>query len=560
MQGSIKSKLVVLGFVALLGQTVLAGSSLWVNAILKESFSFAEMRGEQLAAVEEMRRETLTIMLAAMDSIIDKDEGKIQSERMQNMTRGLGVMEAGVKTLAKYADTVEEKSLAAELDKSIIQLKAGVTGTLVKAIESKADDAAFDEIDDILDKYGNGTSELLEKFEKSLKAELAEAKAEEHDWLDRLTQINTITYLITAALMILGLFITGGSIIRPINALTATMRRLAEGERNAEIPALDQKDEIGEMARTVDVFKRNAIEMDRMKEEQEQQKRRSEEEKTRSMHSLADGFDRSVRTIVNEVSASATELEDTAQGMSNIADETQQQATAVAAASEEASSNVQTVAAAAEELSSSISEISRQVSQSTRVAQGAAKEAERANAMVQGLAEAASKIGEVVHLINDIASQTNLLALNATIEAARAGDAGKGFAVVANEVKSLANQTAKATDEISQQISAVQGATQDAVSAIESITKVIGEVNEISTAIASAVEEQGAATQEIARNVQQASGATAEVSSHIGGVTQGAQKTGTSANHVLKAAEALSKQSAHLRQEVDRFLAGIRAA
>ncbi|MBF0354251.1 MAG: HAMP domain-containing protein [Alphaproteobacteria bacterium] len=560
MRGSIKAKLVMLGIVALLGQTVLAGSSLWVNSILKESFSFAEMRGEQLAAVEQMRRETLTIMLAAMDSIIDKDEGKIQPERMQNMTRGLGAMEAGVKTLAKYADTAEEKSLAQELDKSITQLKAGVTGTLVKAIESKAEDAAFDEIDDILDKYGNGTSELLEKFEKSLKAELAEAKAEEHDWLDRLTQINTITYLVTVALMILGLFITGGSIIRPINALTATMRRLADGERNAEIPALDQKDEIGEMARAVDVFKRNAIDMDRMKVEQEHQKLVAEEEKNRSMHTLAEGFDRSVRTIVNEVSASATELEDTAQGMSSIADETQQQATAVAAASEEASSNVQTVAAAAEELSSSISEISRQVSQSTRVAQGAAKEAERANAMVQGLAEAASKIGEVVHLINDIASQTNLLALNATIEAARAGDAGKGFAVVANEVKSLANQTAKATDEISQQISAVQGATKDAVGAIESITKVIGEVNEISTAIASAVEEQGAATQEIARNVQQASGATAEVSSHIGGVTQGAQKTGASANHVLTAAEALSKQSAHLRQEVDRFLAGIRAA
>ncbi|MBF0267046.1 MAG: HAMP domain-containing protein [Alphaproteobacteria bacterium] len=560
MQGTIKSKLITLGVVAILGQSVLAGSILWVNSILKESFAFAEMRGSQLAAVEEMRREILAIMLGAMDSIIDKDEGKIQPERMKDMTDGLSKLSEGAKSLQVYADTAEEKQLAAGLESSVAELKTGITGNLVKAIESRAGEDAFAEIDDILDKTGDGIADNLARFEQSLRGEMDEAKKEQDGWLGRLTLISSLTYVVTALLMIVGLVITAGAIIRPVNALTKSMRRLADGDRQAEIPALSQKDEVGEMARAVDVFKQNALEMDRLRAEQDRQKKAAEEERRQGMHSLADNFDHSVGGVMRQVLSSVTDLETTAKNMSTIADETMRQATAVAAASQEASTNVQTVASAAEELSASIQEISRQVAQSTKVAHGAADEAERANAMVQGLAEAANRIGEVVHLINDIASQTNLLALNATIEAARAGDAGKGFAVVANEVKSLANQTAKATDEISQQISAVQGATQNAVNAIESITKVIGEVNQISTAIASAVEEQGAATQEIARNVQEASGATAEVTSHIAGVTQGAEKTGGSASHVLIAAEGLSRETEQLRQQVDGFLSGVKAA
>jgi methyl-accepting chemotaxis protein len=349
------------------------------------------------------------------------------------------------------------------------------------------------------------------------------------------------------------------SIVVPVKGMTETMAKLAGGDKTVEIPATENTDEIGDMARAVLVFKENMIKADQLAAEQARQQQ-LQIDRAKKIHELTEKFDVTVTGTVQGTASSATEMQSTAESMSAIAEQTQRQATAVAAASEEASSNVQTVAAAAEELSSSIHEISRQVSQSTQVAQGAAEEAERANAMVQGLADAASKIGEVVHLINDIASQTNLLALNATIEAARAGDAGKGFAVVANEVKSLANQTAKATDEISQQIASVQGATQDAVTAIQSITKVISQVNEISTAIASAVEEQGAATQEIARNAQQASGATAEVSGHINGVTQGASETGKAAGHVLEAAETLTKQAELLRKEVDDFLADVKVA
>jgi methyl-accepting chemotaxis protein len=274
---------------------------------------------------------------------------------------------------------------------------------------------------------------------------------------------------------------------------------------------------------------------------------------------LADTFENSVMGVVERVSASASGLQGSAQAMSSTAEETSRQATAVAAAAEQASANVQTVATAAEELASSIDEIGRQVAQSTAIAQKAVEVAKATDARVQGLAEAASKIGEVVNLINDIASQTNLLALNATIEAARAGDAGKGFAVVASEVKSLANQTARATEEIGAQIASIQNATGEAVQAIKDIGATIGDISEIATAIASAVEEQGAATREIAGNVQQASSGTREVTDNISGVTKAAGETGEAAHQVADAASALSEQSNTLRTQVEAFLRAVRA-
>ena len=261
-----------------------------------------------------------------------------------------------------------------------------------------------------------------------------------------------------------------------------------------------------------------------------------------------------VQEVVGVVAAAATEMESTAGAMSQTAERTSQQATSVAAASEQTTANVQTVATAAEELSASIREISRQVSDAASVAGSAVEEAQRTNDTVQGLAVASQKIGKVVEMIRNIAGQTNLLALNATIEAARAGEAGKGFAVVASEVKALANQTAKATEEISQEIAAMQAATKDAVHAIEGIGGTIGKVNEIATAIASAVEEQGAATQEIARNVQQAAAGTQEVSATIADVTRAASETGGSAGQMLNAAGELSRQAALLKGEVEGFL------
>jgi methyl-accepting chemotaxis protein len=275
---------------------------------------------------------------------------------------------------------------------------------------------------------------------------------------------------------------------------------------------------------------------------------------------MIDDFEANVKAVVDTVASASTELQSNAQSMSATAEETNRQSSAVAAASEQATANVQTVASAAEELASSVAEIGRQVSQSASIAAMAVDEAKRTDATVQGLSEAAQKIGEVVRLISDIASQTNLLALNATIEAARAGEAGKGFAVVASEVKSLANQTAKATEEIAAQIGAIQSSTNDAVGAIQSIGKTIGEINDIASSISAAVEEQGAATREIARNVQEASQGTTEVSSNIAGVTQAAGETGSAASQVLSAAGELSSQAERLKAEVESFLTTVRAA
>jgi methyl-accepting chemotaxis protein len=351
----------------------------------------------------------------------------------------------------------------------------------------------------------------------------------------------------------------GRAISGSIGAMTGAMSRLAERDLAVEIPAQGQHNEIGEMAAAVQVFKDNMIKADELAAAQ-QREQEAQQKRTEAIETRAAEFENVASAAIKSVASAATEMESTAQSMSATAEETSRQSTAVAAASEEASTNVQTVASAAEELSSSISEISRQVAQSSEIAGKAVRDAERTNDKVQGLAEAANKIGEVVALITDIADQTNLLALNATIEAARAGDAGKGFAVVASEVKNLANQTAKATEEIGAQIGDIQTATQDAVGAIGGISKTIGEIDEIAAAIAAAVEEQSAATQEIARNVEQAAAGTQEVSSNIAGVTQAASETGQASGQVQEAAIELSSQSASLQKEIDTFIASVKAA
>ena len=349
-------------------------------------------------------------------------------------------------------------------------------------------------------------------------------------------------------------------IIRPLRKSTEIMRKLAEGDISVEVPALNRSDEIGEMAKAVQVFKDNAIRMREMQKEKEEAEHRTQEEKRKFIEALSDDFGAQVKDVVEALSTAATEMQVTAEQMSSTAENANHQASGVATASRQATANVQTVAAAAEELSSSTAEIGRQVNQSARIAGNAVAEAEATNETVQSLSTAAQKIGEVVTLINDIASQTNLLALNATIEAARAGEAGKGFAVVAQEVKNLANQTGKATEDISAQITAIQEQTTGAVGAINRIQEIIVEISNISTTIATAVEEQDASTQGIARNVQEAARGTQEVNSKIEEVSNAAGEAGTAANKVLKSAGNLSQQSGMLQAQVEKFLSQIRAA
>jgi methyl-accepting chemotaxis protein len=361
------------------------------------------------------------------------------------------------------------------------------------------------------------------------------------------------------ALAVGSMMAVGRRVIRPLRSIESAMLKVAGGDLSADAPFAQRGDEIGGLARALGAFKANAAEKARIEDEQ-----RARHEEAAARQQMVDdaivAFESQVHEALHALGAAAQDMRATSDGMSATATQSNAQVKTVAGASEEASSNVETVAAASEELSASINEISHQVSRAAEIAGRAVEETRQTDGTVQGLAEAAAKIGEVVKLINDIAGQTNLLALNATIEAARAGEAGKGFAVVASEVKSLANQTAKATEEISAQITAVQNVTKEAVEAIQRIGGTIGEVSTVATSIASAVEEQGAATQEITRNTQEAARRTKDVSDNVAGVTQGADATGAAAGGVTSAAEALGLQADRLRGQVDDFLAKIRAA
>ncbi len=438
-------------------------------------------------------------------------------------------------TAAGGADAAAQ---VAKLNEEVKRIAREVTLPIVADIEPLADQIA------------NFAKHNVEEQTALAKSEMATA-----EWEGLAIGIGTILLLIATSI---SSFFT---IARPMRALSAAMEELAGGNFAVVLPGLGRKDELGAVAGAVEKFKivseqkaRGEAEA-RMKQDQIAAQQRKTE-----MVRLADSFEAAVGEIVDTVSSASTELEASAKTLTATAERAQQVTTRVAAASEEASSNVQSVASATEELSSSVNEISRQVQESARMAGEAVDQARITNERVSELSKAAARIGDVVELINTIAGQTNLLALNATIEAARAGEAGRGFAVVASEVKALAEQTAKATGEIGQQISGIQGATQESVGAIKEISGTIERLAEIASAIAAAVEEQGAATQEISRNVQQASRGTQQVSTNITDVQRGAGETGSASSQVLSAAQSLSTDSNRLKMEVGKFLDTVRAA
>jgi methyl-accepting chemotaxis protein len=455
---------------------------------------------------------------------------------------------------------LEKSPAAAGLQEMIAKVKAPLDAYAASFDEASQ---AILQADELYDKAMGPQFEKIDAdaaaAQKALNADLASTQ---QNTTRTLSSTITLQGILAVAALLLGgalAYLIGRGIVNPVSSMTAAMRKLAAGDTSAAIPAQDHKDEIGDMAKAVGVFKENMIKADELAAEQRAEQERKER-RQKAIESHITEFDRSVREALDALGSAATEMRATATSMSATAEETQRQAGTVASASEQTSANVETVAASSEEMSGSIGEISRQVTQASQIAERAVEDAQRTNATVNTLAEAAQKIGQVVQLIQDIASQTNLLALNATIEAARAGDAGKGFAVVASEVKSLANQTAKATEDIAAQIGSIQTVTREAVTAIQGIGGTIGQISEISTSIASAMEEQGAATQEIARNTQQAAKGTEQVSQTIAGVNRAAGETGTAAGQVLASAEQLGRQSETLRSEVNRFLEKIRAA
>jgi methyl-accepting chemotaxis protein len=464
----------------------------------------------------------------------------------------------------RYQNEMAKEIIRIQKDAIEIETKRGGSGELAPELDarlSKLHGDAARLAREVGLPIARELEELANKVVEHAKQRVEEETVAAHHEMSSAERISLVIGIAVALVLVGACVFSIFTIARPIQSLTRAMRELANGNFSVVLPGLGRKDEIGDIAGAVEDFKVKAEQKARDEAEAKiKQDKILAEQRKAEMHRLADSFEAAVGEIVETVSSASTELEASAKTLTSTAERGQEVSTAVAAASEEASANVQSVASATEELSSSITEISRQVQESARMAGDAVGQARSTTERVSELSKAATRIGDVVELINTIAGQTNLLALNATIEAARAGEAGRGFAVVASEVKALAEQTAKATGEIGQQISGIQSATQESVGAIKDISGTIERLSEISSAIAAAVEEQGAATQEISRNVQQAAQGTQQVSSNITNVQRGAAETGSASSQVLSAAQSLSSDSNRLKLEVGKFLNTVRAA
>ncbi len=476
-------------------------------------------------------------------------------------TKSASAFRAGVDNVEQRLATLESASPPAGVLAAIAPVKASLE---LNKTAFEATVAAALKSEDI---YANAIEPLIARSIDTLKAAETSVNADYHASRARaegaIDSTISLQMLVGAAAILFGCLVAvliARSIVGPLASMTRAMGRLASGDVAVEIPGRGARDEIGAMATAIQVFKDNMAETERLRAEHADAEARQEQQRRDDMAKLARQFEQAVGEIVDAVSHASSELEASAGTLTSTAARGQDLSTEVAAASQEASSNVQTVASAAEELSSSVSEISRQVQESARIAGEAVAQANRTNERVGTLSKAATRIGDVLELISSIAGQTNLLALNATIEAARAGEAGRGFAVVAAEVKALAEQTAKATGEIAQQVSGIQAATEESVGSIKEIGSTIGRLSEISAAVSAAVEEQGAATQEISRNVQHAANGTQRVSRNIDDVQRGASETGSASSQVLTAARSLSAESGRLKREVSRFLGSLQAA
>jgi methyl-accepting chemotaxis protein len=549
--------------------TVIATGITWLGVSSLKSLSDATDRME-LTASQAVMAQRLAVNLLA----INRAEFQVSTDpRAENKKTAQDIVDAESKVFVQRIQWFKEKAKRPEIRAQIAEIESDWTayqkelaGTFraADAVTSFQMTAEMDR----LRKEAVSSAELANKvrtrlrgFTEKLDEDVARVSSDatsEYLWVSKL--------MIVAASIGIGLGLAIGftigqfGIAKPMRVLVGLLQRMAKGEDIA-ITGTERKDEIGETARAVNEIKVMLSEKARQEAEAKiSQDRIAAEQRKKDMYQLADQFESAVGEIIDTVSAASTELEASATSLTRTAESTQHLSTMVASASEEASANVQSVATATEEMASSVNEISRQVQESARIGSEAVEQAHRTNDRVNALSQAANRIGDVVDLINTIAGQTNLLALNATIEAARAGDAGRGFAVVASEVKALAEQTAKATGEISQQIGSIQTATQQSVTDIQEIGVTIGRISEISATIASAVEEQGAATQEISRNVMQAAQGTQQVASNISDVQQGASETGSASSQVLSSAKSLSQDSNRLKLEVAKFLGTVRAA
>jgi len=510
----------------------------------------------QLARINDLMHSSIEQLTIA---VIARPSPSNLQKYLDRVSSNLAQIEKLAPQYGQHVATDEDRKLFKEWTTQRETLIAKSINPAVRNLKEQAFNDAEDTVLGVAIKQFAAVQQLFDTIVAN-ELKVADSTRNEADGRYRLARYLLFTALVIAFGLCGGIaFYVDRSISGPLVAMTSAMKRLASGDLEIRVPAADRDDEIGYMAEAVEVFRDGMINACRLEAERKAEQARKEQRQGAIEAHIAN-FESSVRSALDGLTAAASEMTATSHIMSSTGEATSRQATAAANAAEEASSNVQTVASAAEEMSASVAEISRQVTQSTGIAGQAVHEADATNASVQGLAAAAQKIGDVVKLINAIAEQTNLLALNATIEAARAGEAGKGFAVVASEVKSLASQTGKATEEIAAQVSAMQGATSQVVHAIKQIGGTIGDITKITSTIAAAIEEQSAATQEITRNVLAAARRTEKISSNILGVDKAASHTGAAAAQVLGAAERLGRQAEMLGANVDKFLASIRAA